>query len=255
MIDIHCHIIPSIDDGSKDMDCSIEMAKMAYEDGVEKIIATPHFYPGRYENSFETIENNLAILNKELKSRNIDLDIFPGQEVFLEKNLLNLYKDGILNTLNKSKYMLIETEFVKYPKECIELIYELKIQGIKAIIAHPERYSYVHKNLEILNDFIEEGCLFQLSAGSILGLYGKDCERTSKALIENGLCDFVASDAHGIGKRNPKLGECYRFMEQNYKEVYYDILKNAEDLIERREIEKYHKKVKNNKKSFFSFFK
>lgn len=255
MIDIHCHIISGIDDGSKDMDCSIEMAKMAYEDGTKKIIATPHFYAGRYENSFETIENNLAILNKELKSRNIDLDIFPGQEVFLEKNLLNLYKDRTLNTLNKSKYMLIETEFIKYPKEHIELIYELKVQGITTIIAHPERYAYAHKNLEILNDFIEEGCLFQLSAGSILGLYGKDCEKTSKALIENGLCDFVASDAHGIGKRNPKLGECYRFMEQNYKEVYYDISKNAEDLIEGREIEKYHKKIKNKKKSFFSFFK
>ncbi|WP_138205993.1 tyrosine-protein phosphatase [Haloimpatiens lingqiaonensis] len=256
MIDIHCHIIPEIDDGSRDILCSIDMAKMAYEDGVKKIIATPHFYANHYENSFFSIEEKLHMLNSELKNNEINLEILPGQEIFLDNHLLNLYKKGIINTLNKNnKYMLLETDFTTFPKEHMDLIYEMRIKGIRTIIAHPERYLYVQKDIESLNPFIEEGCLFQLNAGSIMGVYGKEVKKTSKLLIEKGLCDFVASDAHGVGKRNPKLRECYDFIENNYEYIYDDILENAGAVVNGFEIEKRHEVVKVRRRGFFGIFK
>ncbi|MFD3155940.1 tyrosine-protein phosphatase [Haloimpatiens sp. FM7330] len=253
MIDIHCHIVPSIDDGAKDLETSVEMLKIAKEDGIRKIIATPHFYmEGSFENKYEDVSKKVEELNIEAKKRNIDIEILPGQEVFLDKHTLEYYKRGIIQPLHKTKYMLLEFHGGEFPKHALDTIYELKILGIKTIIAHPERYPYFfNDNLTLLNNFISEGCLFQVTAGSILGIYGKECKKSAKKLIENNVCDFIASDAHGTGRRKPVLSECCKLLKNNNEQLYKRVTANASRLVGGQDIEVVHRKIEV-KKGFFS---
>ncbi|EDS78543.1 tyrosine-protein phosphatase YwqE [Clostridium botulinum C str. Eklund] len=236
MIDIHCHILPGIDDGSKDIDVSLEMLRIAEEDGINKIIATPHFYRGHYENEYQDAVKSVKELNKLARENNINVEVFPGQEIYLDKYTLKYYKEKKIKGLNDTKYMLIEFSMMDYPRDVLDIIYELKLQGIKPIIAHPERYIYVQDNLSTLNDFINEQCYFQLNSGSIAGVFGKKVQKTAMKLIENGICDFVASDAHTVGKRSPKLKEALMIIYNKNKSIYENIITNSSKMLNDGEI-------------------
>ncbi|WP_392486718.1 tyrosine-protein phosphatase [Haloimpatiens sp. FM7315] len=247
MIDVHCHILPSVDDGSKDMETSIEMAKIAYEDGIRKIIATPHYYRGYFENKFCDVKAKVKELNEELKNREIQIEVIEGQEIFLDSHTLEMFKKGDIGPINNKKYMLLELDFAKFQKSAIETLYELKIKGITPIIAHPERYMYFWKDIREINYLIEEGCLFQINAGSITGLYGKEAQKTAKILIEKGICNFLGTDAHSVGRRKPKLKEAYSWVEENHRDMYLKLLENAENLINGKDIELNNKKIEEKK--------
>jgi protein-tyrosine phosphatase len=253
MIDIHCHVLPGIDDGSKDLDMSLEMLSIAEENDTTKIIATPHYYRGSYENHFEDVLKHVENLNAEIKTRGIDIDIFPGQEVFVDKYTLDAYKQGIIHTLNDSKYMLIEFPMDVLPQDAIDIIYELKLLGVRPIVAHPERYLYINGNLMNINKFIEEGCLFQLNTSSIMGLMGSRVKEAAQGLMDNGLCHFIASDAHSTGKRCPNLGLLMKDIKKEYKEVYNSVQRNAQCILGDQEIDVRMKKIEK-KKGLFSFF-
>lgn len=253
MIDIHCHILPGIDDGSKDLDMSLEMLGIAEENNTTKIIATPHYYRGSYENEFEAVLGHVENLNVEIKSKGINVDIFPGQEVFVDKYTLDAYKQGIIHCLNASKYMLIEFPMDVLPDDAIDIIYELKLLGIRPIVAHPERYLYINGNLMNINKFIEEGCLFQLNTSSIMGLMGRRVKETTRSLMDNGLCHFIASDAHSTGKRCPNLGLLMRDIKKDYNDVYTSVQRNAQCILDNEEIDVRRKRIEK-KNSIFSFF-
>lgn len=252
MIDTHCHILPAIDDGASDLETSIEMLKIAEKSGIKKIITTPHFITNRFENNFQSVLEHVQKLNVEVKGNNITVELFPGQEVMADKYTLSLYKQGVLGGLNNSKYMLIEFPMDVLPDDALDIIYELKLLGIKPIIAHPERYLYVQENLTDMNKFLAEKCLFQINATSITGLFGKKVKETTIKLIENGACQFIASDAHSTGKRCPDIVDAMQFVKQNYNEVYSKVQKNAQCVLENEPIE-FHIKKFEEKKGFFSF--
>ena len=252
MIDIHCHVLPGIDDGSKDIDMSLQMLGIAEKNNTTKIIATPHYYRGYYENEFKDVLSHVENLNTVIKSKGINIDIFPGQEVFVDKHTLDLYKDGTIHTLNDSKYMLIEFPMGVLPDDAMDMVYELKLLGVKPIIAHPERYVYIISDLMNINKFIEEGCLFQLNTSSIEGHFGGKVKEISHVLMDNDLCHFIASDAHSTDRRCPNLGLTMENIKNNYNDIYTSVQKNAECILEDHEIDVNMKMIEK-KKGLFSF--
>lgn len=251
MIDIHCHILPGIDDGPKDIETSLKMLKIAEEDGISKIIATPHFYRGFYENEYQDVEKKVKELNEASKENNINVEILPGQEIFLDKHTLEDYKSGAIKGLNNSKYMLIELPPDILPGYVLDMIYELKLLGVKPIIAHPERYVYVMEDIHILNSFIKEECFFQLNSGSITGVFGKSIQKTAIKLIKNGICDFVASDAHTERRRKPELKASLIEIQGFSKKKYEKILNYSSEMSKGNEIP-YNSMRIEEKRSFFN---
>lgn len=255
MIDIHCHILPSVDDGSDSIETSLEMLKIASEDGVKTIFATPHFSYGEFEVPYKEVIKLTENLNNKSSEKGIDVKVIPGQEIFLDNNTLRLYKEEVIGCFLNTNYMLIELPMDHIPKHSLDTIYELKIRGVKPILAHPERYIYVIENPEKLNDFIEEGCLFQINSGSINGIFGKKVKKTAEYLVKNGVCHFVASDAHGIGTRLPTISNSINSLLAINKNINKLIQDNTNFVIENKDISQKPERIKVKKSFPFIFGK
>lgn len=196
-IDIHSHILYGIDDGSKSIEESINIIKEHIKMGFTDIVVTPHYIENsKYETNNIDKENILKTLKQELKKQNININLYLGNEVFVNNNLEELLKKKEIATINNSKYLLIEFPMNEKPKDINNIIYELKIKGIIPIIAHPERYDYVEKNPNLVLEWIEEGALLQSNYGSIIGVYGSGPQKTIKKLLKKDLIDFLATDIH-----------------------------------------------------------
>ena len=216
IVDIHSHILPGIDDGSKSIKMSIDMIKRSYEEGTRDIIATPHFRRGCFDTPYNEVKDIVKYFNSLIKEEGLDIRIHYGQEVYYSDKMIEDLEKGFIGTINGGRYLLLEFPMRKIPSEAIDYIYELSIRGIIPIIAHPERYSDVIRKPEVLNDFIEEGCLFQLNAGSIRGDFGKDSKRVAEALIKNGVYSFIGSDAHNDRSRRTGIREeCKEVFKSN----------------------------------------
>lgn len=253
MIDLHSHILPGIDDGAKEMAVTMNMLQIAVKDGIKKIAATPHFYTGYYENTYEDVYKLVKKINGIAKKKEIDIDVIPGQEVFLDKHTLEFYKQGVIRGIGETKYMLIELPMESMPKDALNIIYELRIEGVIPIVAHPERYDYIIEKPSRINDFIEEGCFFQINSGSISGIFGKRIQNTSRIFIQYGVCNFIASDAHSTGMRSPKMKETLERVKSLNHVLYENVVSNAEKLLNNFEIHSRAEKIKE-KKTLFSFF-
>lgn len=241
-IDIHSHILYGIDDGSKSIEESINIIKEHIKMGFTDIVVTPHYIENsKYETNNIDKENILKTLKQELKKQNININLYLGNEVFVNNNLEELLKKKEIATINNSKYLLIEFPMNEKPKDINNIIYELKIKGIIPIIAHPERYDYVEKNPNLVLEWIEEGALLQSNYGSIIGVYGSGPQKTIKKLLKKDLIEFLATDIHypnnkiylnmdKIRKKLKKLISEERFIELTNT--------NPKKIIENKEISK-----------------
>ena len=241
-IDIHSHILYGIDDGSKSIEESINIIKEHIKMGFTDIVVTPHYIENsKYETNNIDKENILKTLKQELKKQNININLYLGNEVFVNNNLEELLKKKEIATINNSKYLLIEFPMNEKPKDINNIIYELKIKGIIPIIAHPERYDYVEKNPNLVLEWIEEGALLQSNYGSIIGVYGSGPQKTIKKLLKKDLIEFLATDIHypnnkiylnmdKIRKQLKKLITKERFIELTNT--------NPKKIIENKEISK-----------------
>lgn len=220
MIDIHSHILPSIDDGSRSMDESIEIIKKAKKNGVTDIIVTPHYIAGsKYVVNNKDKKELLSLLKKEIKKKKININLYLGNEVYVENNMLELIKKGEISTLHNTKYLLFELP-LNYEFNGIEdLIFNLRCKHIIPIIAHPERYSYFIKNPLLIQDLINAGVLFQSNIGSFLGTYGKDVKKTALLFLKHNMITFISSDVH---RRNnnyyEKIDELKELLKQYISE-------------------------------------
>lgn len=233
MVDIHSHILAEIDDGSKDMEMTINMLKKAEKSGTTDIIATPHFMRGRFEVEYNEILKKVEELKEISRENNIDINIYTGQEIYYNKNILEYYKNNMIGTINNTKYMLIELNMLEFDiDEVINTIYELQIRGITPIIAHPERYKPFIKKPSMINTFIKEGMLFQVNAGSITGAFGKDVKKTATKYLENNIYSFIGSDAHRDIGRDTDIKEALDILEISQRKAFIDngklMLKNEE---------------------------
>ena len=194
-VDIHSHILYGIDDGSKSLEESIEIIKQHIEMGFKDIILTPHYIENsKYETKNKEKKKLLETLKKKLKKQNIKINLYLGNEVFVN-NTLEIDKEKI-EKLNNSKYLLIEFPMGEKPKNINNIIYELKIQGIIPVIAHPERYTFVQEHPNIVDEWVEEGALLQSNYGSIVGVYGESAKKAVKKLLKKNIIANLATDIH-----------------------------------------------------------
>lgn len=217
MIDLHCHILPGIDDGAKDIEDSIDMARAAVAEGITHILATPHYKNGHWNNEKKDILVLVDELQEELDARDIPLTIFPGQEVRINGELFeDLAEDKIQFIDEGSQYVLIEFPTPSIPAYTESLFFELQKEGITPIIVHPERNRAVLKNPNVLLPFVEKGALAQLTAASYTGGFGKSIQKVSKQLVEANLVHFIASDAHNVSSRSFHMKEAFRKLEKEF---------------------------------------
>ncbi|MHC1724387.1 MAG: tyrosine-protein phosphatase [Aminipila sp.] len=254
MVDIHSHILPGLDDGSVDLDTTIRMLQNAERCGTKAIIATPHYYRGYFENEYEDVVKLVEFLKGDMADRGMNMDIYPGQEVFLDKHTALMYKKGCIRGLNGSRYLLVEMPMQDYDASLLDVVYELRLLGAVPVLAHPERYTYIIDKVEVINSFVEEGCLFQINTGSITGIFGKPVQKAAKVLIENGLCNFVASDAHTNHKRCTGLSDAFEIVRRISGAAADNAIRNSELVLMNGDIECGNSRI-HVKKSIFSFFK
>ena len=238
MIDIHCHILPNVDDGAKTMQESIEMLRNASNAGVEKIILTPHFILGsKYNHEINENQKSLEELKREMKSQGLEMPLYLGNEVFYEENLYSLVKEGKVTTLNNSRYLLFEIPRHNQVRGLEDAIFNLKTKGITPILAHPERYEEFQKHPDKLLKLKEMDLLFQCNIGSFSGGYGKEAEELVKLLAKHHLIDFLGTDSHhskhNIYKEYEKLKES-KGIEKEYFELLTSV--NPQKIIDNEEI-------------------
>jgi protein-tyrosine phosphatase len=207
MIDLHCHLLPGIDDGPKTLDVSIEMARIASKDGISQVFCTPHIYPGLYENNAADIQIRVAALQEEIRQRGISLALNFGADTHLVPGLLSQIKAKFVPTLGGSRYLLLEPSHHVRPLRFKESVFELIAAGIVPIITHPERLTWVEDHYDDFLDLTRSGAWLQLTGGALLGSFGRRAQNVSERLLGEGWVAVIASDAHTTARRAPRLAE------------------------------------------------
>jgi protein-tyrosine phosphatase len=210
MIDIHVHILPGIDDGPATMEESLEMARIAVEDGIHTIIATPHSLDGVHFNRRSDILSACAELNAALGKHHIPLTLLPGSEARLSIEITDELEKGRLMTLNDTgRYISLELPDQFISQATTIFIERLKDGNLTPIISHPERNPAIQQNVVLLSDLISAGALCQITADSLLGAFGPHALQCCEKLIELNMVHFMASDAHSPRARPPNLSKGY----------------------------------------------
>jgi protein-tyrosine phosphatase len=203
MIDIHSHILPDLDDGARDMVESVEMARIAAEDGITHMVATPHMFNGLSHNPEPgEVSVRVEALQTEVGD---SLRILPGNEVHIAHDLAEKATAGLLTPLNKKSYMLIEFPSMNAPVGCEELFYRLQLQGITPILVHPERNAQIQGRPSLVAKFIEKGVRIQVTAMSVTGEFGTAALKTAETLLRHNCVHFLATDTHRANRRPPIL--------------------------------------------------
>lgn len=218
MIDIHCHILPDVDDGSKSIEESIEMAKIAQSEGIKKIVNTSHYHPDFKYIKGKELGEALNEFNKILKNKGIDVEVILGNELYFTEDLIENFENLEFYSINKSRYVLIEFSPNNFPKNLVDIVYEIKLKKYIPILAHVERYPKIQENPNIIYDCINEGALIQVNASSVIGKNGSEAEKVSKILLDHNMVHFVATDAHSSTRRRPLIRDTYNYISKIYGE-------------------------------------
>ena len=233
MIDIHCHILPGLDDGAQNLNDSLDMARAAVSNGIHKVVATPHHKTSRFDNPKATIFEKVSELNEILQKQMIPLEVLLGQEVRVFGDFVEAYKNEQILTVNLQNYVLIEFPSNHVPSYSEHLFYDIQMNGLTPIIVHPERNSQIVEQPDKLFNLIEKGALSQITASSITGDLGKKIQKFSFRLIDANLTHFIATDAHNITSRPFNLAEAYDVVEKEYGIDFVDMfIENAEQMVD-----------------------
>ncbi|MFC6465180.1 tyrosine-protein phosphatase [Marinilactibacillus sp. GCM10026970] len=254
MIDLHCHILPGIDDGAKTIDESLQMAKTAVQEGITHIVATPHHMKNDWINVRAKIETLTLEVQRKIDEEKLPLTLFPGQEIRIYNNILtDIVKEEILFVDEGKQYILIEFPPSHIPVYTKQLFYELELKGMIPIIVHPERNKEILEHPNKLKELVNKGALAQLTASSYTGELGKNVQRLSKQFIEANLVHFIASDAHNTSDKSFHMKEAYEKLAKDYgKEKSNQFQQITKDLINGNTIiPPSPTKIK--KRSFFGF--
>lgn len=207
-IDIHSHIIPGVDDGSRDLETSLALLRMATESGTTDIIATPHVIDVSTTLTWDAIQRYVENLQKEANKENIKINIYPGAETELNWDLLELIReDHSRFCLAGSRYLLMEMPSLMLPPHLEEIIYELQVMDIVPVLAHPERQMQLMEQPQKLLDLLQKGCAAQSNGGSVTGVFGPRVQHNVEQLLDQKVIAFMGSDAHNLRHRNTNLKE------------------------------------------------
>lgn len=212
MIDLHCHILPELDDGAQSLGESLEMARIAVQSGVKAVVATPHCAHDRVEE----VRRSYRLLNDAIGELGLPLRLYLGMEIYGTADTAKLLKDGKLLPIHHSRYPLVEFDFYASGEEETDVLKDLIRAGYRPLIAHPERYVYLQQEPELINTWHRMGCLFQINRGSLLGRFGGDAQELALAMIDRGFAVAVASDAHSAGRRTPWMQDVKALLSRDF---------------------------------------
>ena len=207
MIDFHTHILPNIDDGARSIDETFNLIKEAKNVGFEGIISTSHYMENYYETDKPEREVWINAIYENLQAKNIDINLYLGNEIYLSENIIKLLEEGKASTINDTSYVLFEMPLNAEPMNLYDVIYEMMQYKLVPILAHPERYSFVQKEPELIYDLIEKGVLMQANFGSILGIYGEKAQMIVRKFFESNMIHFLGTDVHRQNSIYPKVPE------------------------------------------------
>ncbi|MFI5220748.1 MAG: tyrosine-protein phosphatase [Bacteroidia bacterium] len=195
--EFHSHLIPAIDDGVKTIEESIEILRVWSEMGYKKVITTPHIQGDFFKNGPHNILPGLELLRKNLKEKNIPIEIFAAAEYLLDDVLEQKIETGELLTFG-DKYILVELPFMEEPRNMKSVLFALRVNGFKPVLAHPERYGYMSRQKEKFEELFDSGILFQVNIFSLVGYYSPEVQKTAEWLIEKKMVNMIGSDTHGV---------------------------------------------------------
>lgn len=195
--DIHSHLIPGIDDGVKSMDEAIAMIERYIALGYTKLITTPHIMSHRYPNTSSILRRKLFALKQEVRARGLRIDLEVASEYYLDDSVMRLIERRDILTFGKN-YMLFEMSYVQPLHYLEDMIFEMKVAGYTPVLAHPERYMYMHDDFKKYERLKELGVMFQVNIPSLGGFYSKPVQKAAEKIAQASLIDFVGSDAHHL---------------------------------------------------------
>lgn len=217
IFDVHCHILPGVDDGARDEGSTERMLNIARENGIDGIIATPHFEYGQEKETLEGIKKKYSKVRDLWKEMGPDKELFLGHEVFYSEGVVDSLKSGVAMTMNDTRYVLIEFRVDVGHSYALRAIQKLRYAGYYPIIAHVERYPKLRSG-KTLQELIEKGAHLQVNASTLCGEHGFIEKYRMMRLVKLGLIDFVATDAHDSRARRPKLKECMEILKKQLGE-------------------------------------
>jgi protein-tyrosine phosphatase len=205
MIDLHCHILPGIDDGAPDLAVSIEMAKAFVADGVSVIACTPHILPGLYHNTGPQIRQATERLQQTLNREGISLQLVTGADNHIVPDFVAQLRSGHLLPLANSRYVLVEPPHHVAPPRLEDLFFSLLVADYVPILTHPERLKWISSHYEVVQRLARAGVWMQITAGSLAGAFGRDARYYGERMLDEGYVHILATDAHDVNRRPPNL--------------------------------------------------
>lgn len=225
IFDVHSHLLPNVDDGAKNLEVSLQMAKQAVANHITKMIVTPHFsFKYNYLDDLIALKKVYCDLKEQLVANKIPLTIYFGLEILYSEELLGYLKDKKIKGINDTNYLLIEFEFDISGEEIISALAKIKAYGYNPILAHPERYCAIWHNFAILECLVSENIYCQCNGTSLMGQFGRHAKKTMEMMLDYGYVDFIGSDCHDLEVRNLEILEIYRYVVALYGIQYADEL-------------------------------
>ena len=253
MVDIHIHILPGMDDGSADINESLEMAQLAVESGVTHMAVTPHsyadedFFADSYDEAFNYFKN-------ELEKNDINLKIYPGMEILSFPGMGELLRQGKLKTINNTRYALMEFNFNEDKWLMEKYTEEVKDAGFIPVIAHLERYQTVQKELRFAYELLEKGCVIQMNKGSIKGRFGKHAMKAAWELLNCNLVHVIASDAHSSEFRTPYMADVADIISEEFSPEHAELYMNENPMriLQGRAVDGFEPREPRGKRGWFN---
>ncbi len=237
-VDIHCHILPLVDDGAKNVEQALEMIRMARKNGTRTIVFTPHYRGPFKKNTPQRLRQLFEGFQKYVAARYPDMRLYLGNEIYYERDVPELLSCGRILSLNGSDYALIEFRSNTLRSQIISAVSEVTSYGYIPVIAHVERYEISLKDRSLVDELLEMGALIQVNADSVMGARGFRTKRFCRKLLKSEKVHFIASDAHDPIRRPPLLRECFLYVHKKYGAAYAAkvFYHNAQAVIENRTI-------------------
>ena len=207
MIDLHCHLLPGIDDGSPDLETSLEMARIAVADGIVTMACTPHIYPGVYDNTGDGIRRASRNCRRRSTPMRIPLKLVAGADAHVDPELPAKLRSGAAPSLAGSRYFLLEPPHHVAPPRFADFVFNLLAGGFVPLITHPERLSWIEDHYATFCALVDQGAWLQLTAGSLTGRFGSRPRYWGERLLDEGRVHVLATDSHGVTRRPPLLAE------------------------------------------------
>jgi len=212
VIDLHNHLLPGIDDGARKLEETLEFLRIARQDGVRTVVATPHMKPGVYDNTRQTILERVAMVREAARGDSAEgVELLPGAEVYFTADLTARARAGELMTVgDRGRYLLLELPYQQVPMHVDDTIFQLKLLGITPIMAHPERVAYYLEDIRRVEASVRLGALTQVTGASITGRFGRKARDFANEMLSRNLVHVLASDSHDVRYRPPVLAEAMR---------------------------------------------